>query len=678
MLAIPPRLGQILGLLLESDLPLSVDALAEKLGVSRRTVFRDLEGINPILEKVNLTLETQPGQGIVLMGGADAEARLRAKLRSASIGMRPSNPSERRTMLALFLLNNDEIQKLYYYASALRVSESTVSGDLDRLESFFSTRRLQLDRRPSLGVSLSGSEENMRRALVDILHSPPDQAAFIRIFGYPSSAVRSGIESTISKEWLPRLDWMAEESFELLKIQLAVMVERVLAGRALNTQAAQVSRVARQLAWQLCDSLEKQFSIRLSDNERTAVATFIRAGRAKQHNPLDVDDSVAYSRMQNIAYRMIDAFDPELSHSLKLNEDLVQGLSLHLWSASVRLRQGIQLNAAMHEQLIQNFPEVYAKSRQAAKVLEQEYGTDVPDSEVAFIASHFGAALMHFGERGNHHVVLKAGIVCVAGIGVSHMMASQVRKEFRGQLEVSVSDWNSPEEWEYFDLLISSIPLESDNCPVVVVNSILTQDDYTAIRTMINKHQITRDDDLPRLSGALPQRLDRAATRFSEMGAMLRGFNRQIIHASCSFDELAKLAGYRFGNEVESGGQIYTDLIRRESISSQVIEQLKIVLLHARTLGVSQPVIGLIAPEGGHFTDPYFKQAQGCIVMLVPGRSDKDLLEIFGYVSGALVDDDVLLAAVRSGDEPVAYTRIEAAMLQYLRDYWHGNFIIGG
>ena len=61
--------------------------------------------------------------------------------------------------------------------------------------------------------------------------------------------------------------------------------------------------------------------------------------------------------------------------------------------------------------------------------------------------------------------------------------------------------------------------------------------------------------------------------------------------------------------------------------------------------------------------------------MLAP-RDDKDALEAFGYISGALTEDDALLAAVRRGDETVAYTRIETVMLKYLTVYCGNNLCI--
>jgi mannitol operon transcriptional antiterminator len=672
---IPPRLGRILTLLLEENAPVTVDRLAKELGVGRRTIFRELENADFVLEGVDLLLNTLPGRGMTLVGGDAAKAELKSTLDSAAV-VRPKNQSDRRAFLTLLLLDAGEMQKLYYFARALDVSEATVSGDLDKLESFFSSQNLRLARRQSQGIEVTGREADIRRAMADVIGGMPNLLSFSKNFGCPSAHVLRAIDGTLEGEWFSKLDWMTGESLEMLKIRLVVMVERVLKHRMLDDENETITGLPGQLAGQLCDALESLFSVRLPERERASVGTFIRASRAKQLSPLNVNDAAAYGRVQNLACRMIDAFDPRLSHSLKLNEDLVRGLSLHLWSAIVRLKRGIQLNAAMREQLARDFPEVYAKSAHAAQVLEREYGVPVPESEVAFIASHFGAALMHYGERRSRRVVLKAGIVCVAGVGVSYMMASQVRGKFRGQLEVTVSDWNNPEEWANFDLLISSIPLEHEGCPVVVVNAILEPADYEAIRRTVENHNVTAEEEMPRLSGALPQRLEKAAARFSEMGAMLRNFgsqniHSQTIHADCTFDELAKTAGYLFGRRPESGGQIYRDLKEREAISTQVVAQLGIVLLHARTEGVRQPVIGLISPEGSRFTDPYFQNAKGCVVMLVPAQSDKDLLEVFGCISGALVEDEVLLAAVQTGDQPVACTRVEAAMLQYLKDYWN-------
>ncbi|MGE4277371.1 MAG: BglG family transcription antiterminator [Lawsonibacter sp.] len=673
MTFISPRLNQILRLLVEQDAPIRVDCLAREIGVSRRTVFRELDGVETVLQKANLSLDTIPGEGMLLSGSDGDRSALGKLLGSASV-MSPQNKADRRRLLIFLLSDTGGIQKLFYYAQALGVSEATVSTDLDSLEKYFERFDLTLLRRQSQGVELSGSEFDLRRMLVDTQNHISNLRSFGKNYGYPSLQTIQTVTEALEGEWAPKLDWMTEESLAMLTLQLSVLIERVCKGRTLKKDDTTITGLPRQLAGQLCDMLENLFSISVSSAERMAVGTFIRACRAKHLNPLDINDAAAYTHMQNVAYRMIDAFDPRLSPSLKLNEDLIEGLSLHLWSAVVRLKQGIELKSEMQDQLVRDFPEVFLKSKQAAKVIELEYHVHVPDSEIAFIASHFGAALMHYGERSSHHVVLKAGIICVAGIGVSYMMASQVRRRFRGQLEVVVTDCNNPAEWSDFHLLISSIPLSNAACPVVVVKPVLEAEDYATIRKIMDHCMMSTAEEMPHLIGSLPQQFEKTALCFTHMSVMLRSFTKQTIHADCTFDELAKMVGYRFGSEPESGGQIYTDLIQRERVGTQVIPRLDIVLLHARTQGIQRPSIGLISPEGQRFTNPYLQSVKGCLVMLVPKNADKELLEIFGSISGALIEDEILLAAVQSGDEPVVYTRIEAAIMQYLKDYWNEKF----
>lgn len=292
----------------------------------------------------------------------------------------------------------------------------------------------------------------------------------------------------MQEHWEKKLDWMTEESLHLLELQLIIMVDRVHKLHLLEDKSCRAAGLPQKLADQICDSIELAFSLKLPAAERTAVGILIQGCRAKSRNPMDINDDAALSYVKRLTFRMIDAFDSKLSPTLKLNEDLVNGLSVHLWSALIRLKSGVHLRSEMQEQIQENFPNIYEKSRAAAEVLRQELQVDVPESEVAFIASHFGAAMMHLEERSYRKTILKVGIVCVAGIGVSYMMSSQVSRSFKGELDVVICEWNSVQEWDEMDLLISSIPLEYDRCPVIVVEHVLTAENYMTIRQTIQTH----------------------------------------------------------------------------------------------------------------------------------------------------------------------------------------------
>ena len=666
MSALTPRRTNILTILSKSKTPVSVDQLAGSLGVSRRTIFRDLDGIDLVLRECGLTLNTVPGKGICLSGDPAGFDELSNLLSSGKIV--PQSKDERHTLLTLLLIDSDEMQKLYYYANALSVSEATISLDMDFLQQRLGSYGLNLDRIKGQGALLSGRESDMRRCMASLLAEQKAPIEFIRKYGYPSFYAESGISKLMQEHWGPKLDWMTDESLRLLELQLIIMVDRVHKRHVLTNVPSHVPGLSQKLADQICDAIESSFSLRLPVPERTAIGLLIQSCRAKSRNPLDINDDAALSYVKRLTFQMIDAFDPKLSPTLKMNEDLVNGLSVHLWSAIIRLKNGVHLHSEMQEQIKTNFPNIFEKSRATAAVLNQELHVPIPESEIAFIASHFGAAMMQLEDRSYRKTILKVGIVCVAGIGISYMMSSQVSRHFKGELDVVISEWNSPQEWDELDLLISSIPLDYDRCPVIVVDHVLTAEDYLTIRQTIQdlKAHHTADIQLP--SGNLPDRLDHMSDRLRDVSAMLRSFSNVSIHADCTFDDLVKMIGYQFGTQPESGEMIYRDLKAREAISTQVIPQLSIALLHVRTAGVARPVVSLITPKTGRFTDPYFQNITGGLVLLAPQDFDRKELSLFGYISSALIEDEAFLSAVQNGDQQTAFHRIEAAMVKFLID----------
>ena len=218
-----------------------------------------------------------------------------------NLDMSPQNKQDRRQLLLLLLTDADGLQKLYYFAQTLGVSEATVSTDLDGLEEYCAVFGLRLARRQSQGVELTGGERALRRLAVDVVCRIPDVRSFSANYGYPSLRVMDEVQKTLQGEWAPKLDWMTEESLAMLTLQLTVMVERVRRGHTLEQgETPAAAGLPRQLAGQLCDSLESRFSVSLPDGERSEVALFIRACRAKHLNPLDINDAAVYRQMQNM------------------------------------------------------------------------------------------------------------------------------------------------------------------------------------------------------------------------------------------------------------------------------------------------------------------------------------------------------------------------------------------
>jgi mannitol operon transcriptional antiterminator len=367
-----------------------------------------------------------------------------------------------------------------------------------------------------------------------------------------------------------------------------------------------------------------------------------------------------------------------------MNEQLVYGLARHLEPALIRLEKKMGLSDPLKGQFALRYPGVYDKARKAAAVLEEHLHDSLPPSEISFIATHFCAALADVDERKSGRHLLHAGLVCVAGIGVSYMLASQIRNRFKGELEIDISGWNDREAWQKADFLISTIPLRETDKPVILVNQLLGEDDYRRIQEAINTYAYTEKSCLPGQSAnaSLTRRLDAAASLLNHIRMLLSAFTVVSIRPDCGFEDLALFAAERFAGGgaaaagSESSREVYRAFIEREALYSQVIADMGIVLLHARTRWISSPVFALIVPEQGLFLRQYFRGAKSCALMLLPEQCPPEMKRIMGGISGSLIDSPEFLAAVRRGNEweirPLLEARLSAEALSYCRETLKG------
>jgi mannitol operon transcriptional antiterminator len=645
-----PRLLRLLELLIQFDAPVKVDALASVLSTSRRTVFRELENAHPVLTAFHATLVSVPGRGIAFSGNTEARQKLLEAL--AEYKSQPISKKERLLRLLVELIEHSgEIQKLYYYSSSLEVSESTVSNDLDDLEPWLAGRGLVLIRKSGLGVQCDGTEEALRTALVSrfMLDGDSGGKSYTAAFGFPGEDIETGVREILRSK-KHAVDWMTPESFCLMSLYLMVLIVRVGEGKIITNGHVSAGGFQNLLAEELAAEVEKVFSLFLPKTERQVLSGWIQACRSKQESPLEPGPTDQQDLIRHLTMHMIDRFDPLIAAILKTNEQLTRFLSRHLESAIPRLKGGIALPNPLETELVKNYPEVYEKTCRAAKVLEEHLGFPVPSHEVSFIQIHFLAALAVLGERNIRRRALRVGIVCVSGIGMSYMLAYQVRKRFKGELEVEVSGYDEKDSWADADFLISTIPLIETDKPIVRIQTILGEEDYQKIQEAINAFAFTErgNAEIPVRSVFLEKRLDELIEIFMQSRCLLDNFTVVSIKAGCSFDELIRFAAARFSRENPEA--LYQALTAREALGTQIVDALGIVLLHSRSAVNRSPVFAVIVPEGGLFSGDDLKNIKSCVFMVLPEKAPKEMTELMGRISSALIDLPLFLEAVQAGN----------------------------
>jgi mannitol operon transcriptional antiterminator len=215
------------------------------------------------------------------------------------------------------------------------------------------------------------------------------------------------------------------------------------------------------------------------------------------------------------------------------------------------------------------------------------------------------------------------------------------------------------------DFLVSTIPLTETDKPVVRVQTILGEEDYQKIQEAVTAFAFTeRKAEVPVRPAFLEKRLDDLIGIFMQSRRLLDNFSVVSIRADCSFDELVRFAAARFAPEnPEAVCRALTD---REALATQVVAELGIVLLHTRGADNTPPVFAVIVPEGGLFTGAYLKNTKSCVLMLLPEKVPKEMTELMGRISGALIDMPLFLEAVRAGNSETIQAILEREISETL------------
>lgn len=691
---ITPRMKQILQALLGESEPVSIKHLAEKTGISKRTVQRELEGIDDVLQPYGMNFASKTGVGVWLAGEAAGRADLLAEvLRGDDYAV--SSKEDRRKRLILEILREKGLRKLYYYSRKFGVSEATISTDLEAVEEWLFRQGLTMVRKPGSGIEVEGTEENYRRAIRFFIGENIDTKHFKQLYdsdgseSYAASLRKKHLGRLLDNEIVrrvheclegvenQRMDNLTENAYDGLVIHLAIAINRILQKDVIQVTGEWQERLPHDedygLAVDIAAELEAEFEVDIPQLEIAYICLHIKGAKHEKIQLPDQADrmELAGRELQQFVNDLIDAYDDQQAYLLKQDDEFMQGLLAHLQPTIVRLVHGMSIQNPVLEDIKENYSDIYARCRQVARVLENKVGKKVPEEEIGFLAVHFGAALVRLEGRKEQIRRVQVAVVCSSGIGLSRLMAAKLDKVFRDRLEMTTYGKHdiTPAVEEKIDFIISSLQLEDVHVPVVYVNPLLSETDIGEIRCLI--YQFER---LPRKEA----RQDRFTAQLEEVNLVAARISSIIKHLKCfqapadiTFDRLLYTVGERMTVQPERQEMIVDALARREQVSSQIFAEFGFALLHARTGGVTRPCFAVCLPEGGgSFQDSYFRQIGVVFVMLVPLDGSVEVnTGIMGYVSSMLIEEPDFLEVAAGGDEERIRQELSGHLNRYFKEY---------
>lgn len=220
---------KILSYLIDEDDFINGDDLSSRLGISKKTIQREVGSMNEILKDENCAIESVPSKGYRLE--KDEKSKLINLLFSTKDKDQviPTTQQSRQEWLIhkfISLSFNDEPVTLQKLCDKLYISMTSLKYDLKRLKSVFEKYDLELVKRENKGLILKGEENKVRKLIVASLNSEHENYSVKDLIGFTEKdehQLRSMILEAIEQYGI----LVTDLGFTNLLIHIEIAVSRI-------------------------------------------------------------------------------------------------------------------------------------------------------------------------------------------------------------------------------------------------------------------------------------------------------------------------------------------------------------------------------------------------------------------------------------------------------------------
>jgi mannitol operon transcriptional antiterminator len=663
-------------LILEQD-EVTIKELSRKIDVSSRTIHRDLNKIEELINSYQLELIRKSGVGVQIIGQEKGKLELIKQLEGFTY--REYTLDERQTMILSMLYESSEPVKLFTLSKDLGVSISTVSADLMKLEEQLKPFQLSILKKRGYGVELSGTEEAKRRAIsYAIAKTLKEEGLFSLIkeqihqqSGKHDDPISERLMHLVDRKKLlkiedvmkdlyPNLSFsMTDNSYIGLIVHLALAIERILQGENIQIEKMYLKQIALEpeypIAKKIIDKLMDSFQVDIPEAEVGYITMHLQGAKLRQQDGILHEASNLETYMQ--AKKLVQLMEKATGYQLMNNESLLEGLVTHLKPAIYRIRQ----NMGIFNPLLKNIQKDYEELFEQVKVAtEKVFPTIViPDEEIGYLVMHFGSALLGLLGKGD----LKAYIICSSGIGTSKLLASRLQREIPEIAEVinvSIFELNELSLSER-DLVISTIYLQAFPREYMMVSPFMTRDEITQVqlyarRQMLIKKPVPAMKESYSTVEVLKKKMEKIHQFSGTIAEVLTNFHltspkNQISIKECIVDACNLLAEQQI---IQEAPVVVEALFAREALGGIGIPETKLALYHTRIEQVCRPsftIHKLEQPVMVKGMDGSEMEVHTLLLLLSPQPFHEHGLEVLSLISTIIIENEQSIKLFETEDE---------------------------
>ncbi len=470
--------NELLRILSEADKSIPAAILAGMLGASERTVRNYIKVLN---ESGGVSIVSSR-EGYRLEKGAVPQDNS------------PSENEARSWQVLSDLLTSKEGINAFDEAERLFVSASTVVNVIiPQIKSMVREYGLRIES-ANYQFYLRGSERNKRRLIGYIATSGSysfwnTDESLLQLF--PQQDI-DGIMQELYPVFQKAQIYLNDYSLNNLMVHILVILIRLQSGDGLEEQEAHVSTDGlleslydREEIKALADMISANFMENhgIQIPERDYQQILILIALSAEHETVDIRSVISHGFISNVT--SILSMVSERYCIPEFDNDFIMQFVLHVYYAYQRCAYQMGIPNPVGPQLKKDYAPVYDMAVFFAHNFDHIYQVSFNEDEIAFIAFHFGAYLENSRQ---HKEFVTCTIVVESYHSYSKKLVSVISETFKDRLLIrnvlSISCFL--QHATVSDLVITTLPVESEGRRIVQVSPILTRKNIDDIREKLD------------------------------------------------------------------------------------------------------------------------------------------------------------------------------------------------
>lgn len=477
------RLQEIFMYLFQKQKPIHLEDLTATFHVSERTMRSDIQSINSILLQHGGHIERIRKKGFYLkVYDEQALHTLRNTCEENSTSDELDNAQKRIHFLLQSLLFEKKYISHEHILDTLYISRNTLQNYIRTIRKMIAPYHLILENKVNMGLCISGDEESIRTCFMDIL-IPHDLHSMVIDFTPEVKYIFKDIDLHCIEQLTLAYAKQYEVRFSDFNLRNLILHFALLITRLRMHCPLDYDRFDYEPEYDiepLLHSIEKKFAIEIPSSERYYIYRHFMSN-AKMMHSFKKNESYFRTLVTRLLQNIYENYSFDLRQDRLLQHDLIH----HLQSILSTKHYHLTKRNPLLNTIKANYPLAFDIALTCMQSILEDEPYHLSEDEIGYVSLHIGAAI----ERCFSLPLPKKTVILVCGSGyaTSRMMEAKLNTLFHDKLIIAGRySYNEYQQMHliHIDFVISTIPIEVKDIPVVLVDFSLRTNDIEKIEQL--------------------------------------------------------------------------------------------------------------------------------------------------------------------------------------------------